>query len=125
MRRKFYEKQGFRPPGFVTISPTNVCNLKCKGCYAGDVYTKHTLDFEVFDKIISDMKKEFAAHFFVISGGEPFMYKSKGKTLMDILEKHNDSYFLCYTNGLLITKEKAQKTRKTRQFHSCNISRRL
>jgi MoaA/NifB/PqqE/SkfB family radical SAM enzyme len=108
-RRQFYEKNGFRPPGFVTISPTNVCNLKCKGCYAGDIYAKHTLDFDVFDRIISDMKKEFAAHFFVISGGEPFMYKSNGKTLMDILEKHNDSYFLCYTNGTLITKEKAKK----------------
>jgi len=108
-RRLFYEKNGFRPPGFVTISPTNICNLKCKGCYAGDIYDKHTLDFDIFDKIISDMKKEFAAHFFVISGGEPFMYKNNGKTLIDILEKHNDSYFLCYTNGTLITKEKAKK----------------
>ena len=115
-RRQFYEKNGFRPPGFVTISPTNVCNLKCKGCYAGDIYNKHTLDFDVFDKIITDMKKEFAAHFFVISGGEPFMYKSNGKTLMDIIEKHNDSYFLCYTNGTLITKEKAKKLAQLGNF---------
>ena len=32
VRRTFEEKHGFRPPCFVTISPTNVCNLKCKGC---------------------------------------------------------------------------------------------
>ncbi len=115
-RRQFHEKNGFRPPGFITIAPTNVCNLKCKGCYAGDIYTKHTIDFDTFDRIISDMKKEFAAHFFVISGGEPFMYKSNGKTLMDILEKHNDSYFLCYTNGTLITKEKAKKLAKLGNF---------
>ena len=41
-RREFRKKHGFRPPTFVTISPTNVCNLKCKGCYAG-IYTKNTL----------------------------------------------------------------------------------
>lgn len=115
-RRNFYKENGFRPPGFVTISPTNVCNLKCKGCYAGDIYTRHTLDFDIFDKIISDMKKEFAAHFFVISGGEPFMYKNNGKTLMDILEKHKDSYFLCYTNGTLITKERAKKLAQLGNF---------
>lgn len=115
-RRTFYEKNAFRPPGFITISPTNVCNLKCKGCYAGDIYTKHTLDFDIFDRIISDMKKEFASHFFVISGGEPFMYKNNGKTLMDILAKHNDSYFLCYTNGTLITKEKAKKLAQLGNF---------
>ena len=108
-RREFHDKNSFRPPGFITISPTNICNLKCKDCYAGDVYIKHTLDFEIFDRIISDMKKEFGAYFFVISGGEPLMYKNKGKTLMDILKKHDDSYFLCYTNGTLITKEKAKE----------------
>ena len=115
-RRAFYEERGFRPPGFITISPTNVCNLKCKGCYAGDIYKPHTLDYEVFDNIVSDMKKEFAAHFFVISGGEPFMYKSNGKTIMDILEKHNDSYFLCYTNGTLITKDKAKRLAELGNF---------
>ena len=108
-RREFKEIHGFRPPGLITIAPSNVCNLKCKGCYAGDVYAKSTLDYEIFDRIISDMKKEFGAHFFVITGGEPFMYKDKGKTLMDILAKHQDAYFMAYTNGTLINKEKARE----------------
>lgn len=111
-RRKFKEINGFRPPGFITISPTNVCNLKCKGCYAGDIYTPYTLDYEVFDKIICDMKKEFQAHFFVISGGEPFMYRSKSKSLLDILAKHDDAYFLIYTNSTLISEEVAKRLGK-------------
>ncbi len=115
-RREFKETHGFRPPSFVTISPTNVCNLKCKGCYAGDVYTRHILNYEIFDRIITDMKREFAAHFFVISGGEPFMYKDKDKTLMDILAKHDDAYFMAYTNGTLINKEKAEQLGKLGNF---------
>ena len=115
-RRKFYEENGFRPPSFITISPTNICNLRCKGCYAGEVYTKHTLKYEVFDKIINDVKKEFAAHFFVISGGEPFIYRDNGKTLLDILEKHQDAYFMAYTNGTLITKDIAKRLSELGNF---------
>ncbi len=115
-RRKFKETHGFRPPGFITISPTNVCNLKCKGCYAGDVYARSTMDYDVLDKIITDMKKEFSAHFFVISGGEPFMYKDKGKTLMDIFAKHQDAYFMAYTNGTLIDKERARQLSELGNF---------
>ncbi|MCM8756875.1 MAG: DUF1684 domain-containing protein [Candidatus Omnitrophica bacterium] len=108
-RRAFLEEQGFRPPCFVTISPTNVCNLKCKGCYAGDIYTRHTLSFDVFDRAINEIKEHFGAHFLVISGGEPFMYRHSGHTLMDVLEKHNDVYFMAYTNGTMITREVAKK----------------
>lgn len=109
VRHTFEEKHGFRPPSFVTISPTNVCNLKCKGCYAGDIYQRHTLKYDVFDRVITEIKEQFGAYFFVISGGEPFAYKESGKTLFDILEKHSDSYFMAYTNATLITKEVAKR----------------
>jgi MoaA/NifB/PqqE/SkfB family radical SAM enzyme len=49
----------------------------------------------------------------VISGGEPLMYKSQGKTLLDIFEKYNDTFFIFYTNGTLITKEIAERLAKT------------
>ncbi len=116
VRRTFEEKHGFRPPCFVTISPTNVCNLKCKGCYAGEIYTKDTLKFDVFDKVISEIKEQFGAYFFVISGGEPFMYRENGKTLFDILEKHNDAYFMAYTNGTMIKKDVAKKLSELGNF---------
>ncbi|MEM4153155.1 MAG: radical SAM protein [Candidatus Pacearchaeota archaeon] len=96
-------------PAFVTISPTNVCNLKCKGCYAGENYEKHILDFDVFDWVIKEMKEKLGTRFFVISGGEPLAYRSKGKTILDIFAKHNDCFFLFFTNGTLITKKVAAR----------------
>ncbi|MCM8833485.1 MAG: radical SAM protein [Candidatus Omnitrophica bacterium] len=116
IRRTFEEKHGFRPPCFVTISPTNICNLRCKGCYAGEIYEKNTLKFDVFDRVIKEIKEQFGAYFFVISGGEPFMYKDDGKTLFDILEKHNDAYFMAYTNGTMIKKDVARKLSELGNF---------
>jgi len=40
------------------------------------------------------------------------MYKSQGKTLLDIFEKYNDMFFLVYTNGTLITPEIAERLGK-------------
>ena len=116
IRRKFYQQEGFRPPTFVTISPTNVCNLKCKGCYAGDIYERQTLKFDVIDKLITQVKREFGSYFFVISGGEPFAYKDKVRTLFDILEKHSDSYFMAYTNSTMIDSNSAKKLSKLGNF---------
>ena len=101
-RQMFKEKYGFEPPTFITISPTNICNLKCKGCYAGDIYKPHTLDYDVLDRIIREMRDVFGSHFIVFSGGEPFLYKDKGMTLLDIVRKFDDIYFMAYTNGTLI-----------------------
>ena len=108
-RRKFIEKHGFKPPMFITISPTKACNLKCIGCYANaDPTTLSKLPYDVFDSIIKDAKESWGANFFVISGGEPLMYKDSGKTLLDILKKHSDCYFLMYTNGTLIDEKMAK-----------------
>ena len=109
VRRQFNEKHGFRPPTFVTISPTNVCNLQCKGCYAGDIYERKTLRYDIFDRVLTEVNNEFGSYFFVISGGEPFAYRESGKTLFDILEKHSDSYFMAYTNATMITQDVAKQ----------------
>lgn len=108
-RRKFIEKHGFKPPLFITISPTRLCNLRCVGCYANAGAERATLPFYVFDRIISDAKESWGMHFFVISGGEPLIYRSEGKTFLDLAEKHGDCYFLMYTNGALIDERMARK----------------
>jgi MoaA/NifB/PqqE/SkfB family radical SAM enzyme len=99
-------------PGFVTVSPTNVCNLRCKGCYAGENYEKHTLDYDLFDGAIKELKDTYNMRFFVISGGEPFAYRSQGKTILDICEKHSDCLFHIFTNGSMITDEVASRLEK-------------
>ncbi len=107
---RFQAENGIAPPAFLTISPTKKCNLFCKGCYASSSSENaETLSYTVFNRIIKEMKEKWASHFTVISGGEPLLYKSEGKTLFDILAGNQDSYFMMYTNSTLITKDAAKR----------------
>ncbi len=99
-----------RHPYLLLISPTQNCNLRCKGCYAGsDATKKDYLDFDTLDRILTEKRELWGSHFTAISGGEPFMYKSRGKTLLDLAERHRDEFFLVYTNGTLIDDEIAAR----------------
>lgn len=109
-RRKTFEQvHGYRPPGFVTISPTNACNLSCAGCYAGDTVSRHRLPFETFDRLATDFKNLFDSHFIVVSGGEPFAYRDGGRGLLDLVARHPDVFFMAYTNGTLIDRGVARR----------------
>jgi MoaA/NifB/PqqE/SkfB family radical SAM enzyme len=55
------------------------------------------------------MEELWGAAFVVISGGEPFLYRSEDKDLLDMAEAHPNLYFLVYTNGTQITREVAQR----------------
>lgn len=108
-REAFKEKYGDYPPGFLVISPSRACNLNCTGCYAGTEKSPKTLDFATFDRILNEASELWGMCFVVISGGEPFMYKSDGKDLLDMAERHPDMYFLVYTNGTQIDKQIAAR----------------
>lgn len=97
-------------PVFMTISPTQKCNLACIGCYAASSKkTAVTLDWDILDRVVQQKRDLWGSHFTVISGGEPLLYESKGKTIFDLYEKHNDNFFLMYTNGTLIDKTVAKR----------------
>ena len=106
--QEFESTYGFPPPSFLTISPTKRCNLKCIGCYASSsAQSGVSLNFDVVDRIIKEQKDLWSSHFTVVSGGEPFMYKSQGKGILDLVQLHPDTFFLVYTNGTLINRETA------------------
>jgi len=108
--KRFAEKhQGQRVPGLMVISPTKTCNLRCHGCYANSGPSSERLEWDVFDRIVSEAKSLWGMRFFVISGGEPFAYRSAGKDLLDFFTRHNDSFFLVYTNGTLIDDKVADR----------------
>ena len=110
----FKEQYGEYPPNFIVLSPTQACNLNCTGCYASsDPHTSSKLPFHIVDKIVDEVRNKFHSRFVTISGGEPFMYKSEGKTLLDLFEKYDDVFFLVYTNGTLITPEVAERLGKS------------
>lgn len=96
-RHRIAKKEGFYPPSLLVVSPTMRCNLTCYGCYAGNYTKEHDLPYEEFDRIITE-GKELGIYFYVISGGEPFVYDG----LIDLFEKHIDCSFQVYTNGTLL-----------------------
>lgn len=111
-RRDFIESHGFKPPMFLTISPCKACNLRCIGCYASSGAHPEKLPYEVLNRIISNAKDLWGANFFVISGGEPLIYRSDGKSLLDLAQEHSNCFFLMYTNGTLIDEGMANRLAK-------------
>jgi MoaA/NifB/PqqE/SkfB family radical SAM enzyme len=111
---EFEKEYGEQPPTFIVFSPTQVCNLRCIGCYASSEANKQsTVPYRYVDKVIGETYERWGSRFVTISGGEPFMYKSEGKTLLDIFQKYNEMFFLVYTNGTLINEETAARLAKS------------
>jgi len=104
---------GQRPPGLIVISPTKTCNLQCIGCYASSNTTREHLEWDVLDRIVVEAKSLWGVRFFTISGGEPFLYRSQGKDLLDLASSHSDCFFMTYTNGTLIDSRLAERMAKT------------
>ncbi len=85
-------------PFVVTISPTMRCNLNCRGCYSGLYSKQGELSESELDRLFSECKA-MGDYFVVLTGGEPFLLKD---TLLRLFRKHNDMYFLVFTNGILL-----------------------
>jgi len=110
IKEKFYKQYNTYPPGFITLSPTKFCNLNCIGCYANSKNSyKETLPYRYVKKILEESYKVWGNKAIVISGGEPFLYKSEGKSLFDLAEEFNNIFFMVYTNGTLINEKVAKK----------------
>ena len=101
---EFLSQEGFEPPDFIVISPTMRCNLKCYGCYSGEYKKKDALDFHTLDRIINEAKA-LGIYFITLTGGEIFIRDD----IFDLLEKHNDVYFMCYTNGTRLDDKNVQR----------------
>lgn len=118
--KAFEERYGFSTPRFVTISPTMRCNLRCTGCYAcSSSDATASLTYDTVDTIIRQQKELWGAHFTVISGGEPFMWRDGDKTILDVFEAHPDTFFLVYTNGTLITEKIAARLAEVGNVTPC------
>ena len=103
--------EGQAPPLFLVISPTKTCNLRCLGCYASAASGagQELLEWELFDRILSEAEDLWGVRFFTLSGGEPLLYHSKGKGLLDMISRHSSSFFLMFTNGTLIDQGAAER----------------
>lgn len=104
LRDAFERETGFSPPLVLVISPTVRCNLKCKGCYAGEYSKEEDLSEELVNRALNEAKA-MGIFFVVISGGEPFSWSP----LLNILETHRDLTFMIYTNGTFISADIAKR----------------
>jgi MoaA/NifB/PqqE/SkfB family radical SAM enzyme len=109
-KAEFRKKYKRDPPGTMLLSPTKKCNLVCRGCYSNSSpQSEESLDFETAKKIIMDAHSSWGIRSLGISGGEPFIYKSRGKGIIDLANEFPHLFFQIYTNGTLITQEVARK----------------
>ncbi len=104
-RRDYVEEHdGFRPPFIMILSPTYHCNLRCKGCYTLGYGTRPELPYEVVERVLNECEM-LGINFVTVLGGEPLVYPH----LFRMLESHPNIFFQVYTNGTLMTKEKAKR----------------
>ena len=97
-------------PLLLVVSPTGRCNIRCRGCYAAsDAANRAGLDFEIFDRIITEKRELWDSHLTIVSGGEPFLWRDGERGLLDLVEKHPTEFFMTYTNGTLITDDIAKR----------------
>jgi len=107
---RYKKKYGEWPPTFIVLSPTQKCNLQCIGCYASSAAdTAATIPYNYVDRIVGEAHDLFGCRFITISGGEPLMYKSEGRTLFDTFGKYDDMFFHVYSNGTLVNEKVAQQ----------------
>ncbi|HEY1255344.1 MAG TPA: radical SAM protein [Terracidiphilus sp.] len=92
--------EGVKVPPFLVLSVTSKCNLRCAGCYAGDVGTvsdKPTADglgLSEWRGIIDEAVK-LGVMAFMIAGGEPFLLPG----ITQLFRDYPDRLFLVFTNG--------------------------
>jgi len=116
---KFQEAFGRAAPSFLLLAPGKACNLRCAGCYADADGQRPCLEWSLVDRMIGEAKELWGERFFVISGGEPYAYRSEGQGMMELFQKHQDSFFLVYTNGTLVTDEVSRRLAESGNVLNC------
>jgi MoaA/NifB/PqqE/SkfB family radical SAM enzyme len=110
--RNFREEYGTSPPAFLVISPGKSCNLECSGCYANSDSREVKLQWDMVNKIVEDAKNLWGIKLVTFSGGEPMLYSSESKGILDIVQANPDLLFLMFTNGTLIDRNAANRMKK-------------
>lgn len=99
--RKMAAKYKCNIPWLILFDPTSACNMHCVGCWAAEYGYKNNLTFDEMDKIVSQ-GKELGIFVYLMTGGEPLVRKDD---ILKLAKKHNDCYFMAFTNTTLMTSE--------------------
>ena len=108
MIRENREKYNCNIPWLILFDPTMACNMHCVGCWSGTYGRKSSLTYEEMDKIVTQ-GKELGAHLYMLTGGEPMVKKEE---VLRLCQKHDDCFFVAYSNSTLIDEELCQRIQK-------------
>lgn len=108
-RERFRDRFGVEPPWLLAVAPTGACNLECEGCYAGSTADCTSIDFALLERIVDEARRLWGIKVLVLVGGEPFLYESESKGILDLVEENPDLLFLVFTNGTLIDRATARR----------------
>jgi MoaA/NifB/PqqE/SkfB family radical SAM enzyme len=106
-QKELEEKYDINIPWAILMDPTEACNLRCVGCWAGQ-YKPHNLPFEVMDRVCTEAE-ELGVYFIVLSGGEPTI---RMKDIIKLAEKHRNQVFHLFTNGTLIDEDMIKEVKR-------------
>src|ERR1035438_4922411 len=91
---------GVQVPPFLVLSVTSKCNLRCAGCFAGDIGTvtaapaQPGLNVGDWSRVVDEAIR-LGVIAFVIAGGEPFLLPG----IVNLFRDHPDRLFVVFTNG--------------------------
>jgi MoaA/NifB/PqqE/SkfB family radical SAM enzyme len=103
-REQMMNKLGLKVPEMFVIDPSGKCNLHCAKCYSKHNTAQDELSFDEIDRILTEASS-LNINLVTLTGGEPFM----NPRVMELIKKHDDIFFLIYTNGTLITEKMAEQ----------------
>jgi MoaA/NifB/PqqE/SkfB family radical SAM enzyme len=107
-KAKIEKREGCSIPWAILMDPTASCNLHCIGCWAAEYKKTSAMDYGLLDSIIEQGKK-LGIHMYIYSGGEPLVRKDD---LLKLAERHQDCYFLSFTNATLVDESFARESRR-------------
>ncbi|MEZ0535923.1 radical SAM protein [Caldicellulosiruptoraceae bacterium PP1] len=101
------KKYDINVPYAILIDPTAACNLRCKGCWAGEYRKADMLNYDVLSRVVKEAE-ELGIYFIIFSGGEPMVRKDD---ILKLCKEYPDTVFLSFTNGTLIDDEFIKKVK--------------
>lgn len=106
--RKNREKYDCNVPFITLFDPTSACNLKCRGCWAGEYEKHHSLTYDEMHSIVRQ-GQALGTRVYMLTGGEPLLRKDD---ILRLAKAHRNCTFLVYTNATLIDEALCRATRQ-------------
>lgn len=113
VRDEYASKEDLIIPPVLILSVTNDCNLSCKGCYACHQNRDRSSEMSIDDiERVVDEAVALGVSVILIAGGEPLMKNG----ILNLPQKHKDTLFVMFTNGLLLDEKIIKQLRSMRNL---------